>query len=462
MPRKSKKVVRYRKPVHINMGTILFIIIMLYMVIITINFLRHNSISFYEVVEKNISDDNTYRGIILRDETLYYTDNAGYVNYYVSSGERISKSSTVYTIDETGEVYKMLSNSETAVTLTREDSEKIRGDIASFRKSYTDSNYSQVTEFKYDIENTILEQSTAGMLAGLNDYMDTAGRGSFEVVKTPKSGIISYTMDGFEELKAGDISPDTFKEGEESRTQLRSNEAVSQGTPVYKLINSEAWNIIIPLTKDQYKKLKDLEKVQITFKKDNISTTADVRVYKSSGSYMADLRLDKYMIRYINERFIDIEILLNSAEGLKIPVTSILTKDFILVPEEFITLGGEDNSTGVTKETTDDNGETKYEFISVNVISQTEDECYVESPDLGEDGYIINTDTNKRYQLGKKGTLEGVYNVNKGYAVFRVIEKIYENKEYAIVAKDTPYGLSPYDHIVLNAETIEESELVKK
>lgn len=462
MPRKSKKVVRYRKPVHINMGTILFIIIMLYMVIITINFLRHNSISFYEVAEKNISDDNTYRGIILRDETLYYTDNAGYVNYYVSSGERISKSSTVYTIDETGEVYKMLSNSEMAAALTREDSEKIRGDIASFRKGYTDSNYSQVTEFKYDIENTILEQSTTGMLAELNDYMDSAGRGSFEVVKAPKSGIISYTMDGCEELKAGDITADTFKEGEESRTQLRSNEAVSQGTPVYKLINSESWNIIISLTQDQYKKLKEQEKVQITFKKDNISAAADVRVYKSSGSYMADLSLDKYMIRYINERFIDIEILLNSAEGLKIPTTSILTKDFILVPEEFITLGGGDNSTGVTKETTDDNGETKYEFISVNVISQTEDECYVESPDLGEDGYIINIDTNERYQLGKKGTLEGVYNVNKGYAVFRVIEKIYENKEYAIVAKDTVYGLSPYDHIVLNADAIEESELVKK
>lgn len=461
MPRRSKKVVRYRKPVHINMGTIVFVIIVIYMVIIMVNYFRHNSISIYEVAEKSISDDNAYRGIILRDETLYYTDKAGYINYYVSSGERIGKSSTVYTIDETGDVYKILTNTDSVTALSGEDSEKIRGSIASFRKNYTNSNYDEVTDFKYEIENTILEQSSASMLAGLNDYMDSSNHGSFEVVSAPKSGIISYTMDGNEELDAKDITENTFKELEENRTQLRSSEAVSEGTPVYKLINSEDWKIIISLTQAQYKKLKDMEKVQVTFKKDNISAIAGISVYKNKESYLAELSLNKYMIRYVNDRFIDIEILTNSAEGLKIPITSILTKDFLLVPEDFITLGGENNSTGVTKETTDENGETKYEFISVTVISRNEEECYIESEGLGEEGYIMNTATDERYQLGKKGTLEGVYNVNKGYAVFRVIEKIYENKEYAIVSKDTSYGLSAYDHIVLNGNSIKESELVK-
>ena len=44
-----------------------------------------------------------------------------------------------------------------------------------------------------------------------------------------------------------------------------------------------------------------------------------------------------------------------------------------------------------------------------------------------------------------------VYNINKGYAVFKRIEKLSGNGEYFTIAKGTDYGLSVYDHIVLDA-----------
>lgn len=50
--------------------------------------------------------------------------------------------------------------------------------------------------------------------------------------------------------------------------------------------------------------------------------------------------------------------------------------------------------------------------------------------------------------------------MNKGYTVFRRIEKEYENNEYCIVKKDTPYGLSVYDHIVLNADYVKEQSII--
>ena len=462
MARQNNKVVRYHKPIHINIGVVVFLIIFVYMVVISIHYFSQDSISIYEVVEKSISDDNTYKGIILRNERIYYTDKAGYVNYYVGDGEKVAKKQTIYTIDETGEVYKVLANEDVGNTLSKEDSTKIRNAIATFRKEYKGSNYCAVSDFKYDVENTILEQNTSSLLSDLDDLVSNTNRISFDVVKSKKSGIICYTMDGYEDLKMGNITTDNFQNIVEERTQLRSSESVASGSPVYKMVNSEDWNIIIPLSDAQYKKLKDLEKVKITLKKEHVSAFAGISTYQNNGTYFANLTLNKYMIRYINERFIDIEIQLNSAQGLKIPITSILKKKFLIVPNEYIGVGGKTNSTGVTKETFNQkSGESEYEFVPVTVISKNDTDSYIESDSIDTNDYIINTDTNERYQLGHTDTLEGVYNVNKGYAVFRVIEKIYENKEYAIVNKETPYGLSTYDHIVVNAESIEESELIK-
>ena len=56
--------------------------------------------------------------------------------------------------------------------------------------------------------------------------------------------------------------------------------------------------------------------------------------------------------------------------------------------------------------------------------------------------------------------IKGVYNVNKGYTVFRQIEIISQNQEYYIVKANTSYGLSLYDHIILNSKTVKENQTI--
>ena len=53
-----------------------------------------------------------------------------------------------------------------------------------------------------------------------------------------------------------------------------------------------------------------------------------------------------------------------------------------------------------------------------------------------------------------------VYNINKGYAVFKQIDILYQNEEYSILKKGTDYGISLYDHIALEGDSIEENDLV--
>ena len=42
---------------------------------------------------------------------------------------------------------------------------------------------------------------------------------------------------------------------------------------------------------------------------------------------------------YIDSRFIDIELVTNNATGLKIPVTSVVNKEFYTIPDEYATKG---------------------------------------------------------------------------------------------------------------------------
>ena len=72
----------------------------------------------------------------------------------------------------------------------------------------------------------------------------------------------------------------------------------------------------------------------------------------------------------------------------------------------------------------------------------------------------MKKDSSKKYQVSGTGSLQGVYNINKGYAVFREIKIIDENEEYCIVEAGSSYGLSQYDRIVLNADTVNDEDIV--
>ena len=64
--------------------------------------------------------------------------------------------------------------------------------------------------------------------------------------------------------------------------------------------------------------------------------------------------------------------------------------------------------------------------------------------------------------VSKRATLIGVYNINKGYADFKQITILDQNDEYAIVEPNMKYGLSVYDYIVLNAESVKDDQLIKQ
>ena len=74
---------------------------------------------------------------------------------------------------------------------------------------------------------------------------------------------------------------------------------------------------------------------------------------------------------------------------------------------------------------------------------------------------VIQSDSSSTYTIGDDvGSLTGVYNINKGYAVFKQISILSQNDNYSIVDPKTDYGIALYDHIALDGSKVKENQLV--
>ena len=171
------------------------------------------------------------------------------------------------------------------------------------------------------------------------------------------------------------------------------------------------------------------------------------------------------MVQFVSDRFVDFEVISEEEDGLKIPATAVTTKDFFTIPVDFIAAGGDGDvtQTGFYREVYSDSGEASIVFTPAEIYYATDEYYYVNSGEEGEfknGDYIVKQDSSERYQIGATAPLEGVYNINKGYAVFKRIEKLSGNGEYFTIAKGTDYGLSVYDHIVLDASMVNEGMII--
>ena len=73
---------------------------------------------------------------------------------------------------------------------------------------------------------------------------------------------------------------------------------------------------------------------------------------------------------------------------------------------------------------------------------------------------LIKPDSSDTYTLKKKKKLKGVYNINKGYAVFKQIKILCESEEYYVVEEGNDYGLANYDHIAIDSDSVKENDVV--
>lgn len=462
--RQPDNIRKIRKPLNINIGMLIFAVILIYVVACVVMSFQTKSIAPYEVKEGSLAQNYTYRGIALREETVVYTDKSGYVNYYMREGSRAAVGDLIYTVDETGLLHDTLESAEYDNTvLSDKELAVMRSEIVDFMSGFDPKNFSDTYDFKYSMKNVVLKMANDMLIENLSST--SAGNLGEQVAfqYAQDTGIVTFWTDGMEDYTSEMLTAESFEEEKYEKKQFLSNVLVTAEEPVYKLSTNENWKILIPVEAAFGSELLEEEYVKVRFLKNQYESWGKVAlVTGSDGTLFAELSFTNSMVTFAAERFIDIEVILNDEEGLKIPNSSIVTREFYLIPEEYMTQSGEEDTLGVIRESYREDGTVYSEFVETSVYSydETNKEYYLDITALDAGDNLIKPDSQERYTVSKKASLVGVYNMNKGYADFRQIIILYQNEEYAIVQSNTRYGLNVYDHIVLDASAVSDEEFI--
>lgn len=463
------KLQNIRKIFTLNIGTILFGALFIYMVVSAVLYLTSSHFTSYQVISGPLSRNETFTALAVHTETVVSADASGYINYYAREGTKINATGVVYGISP-----QPLASAN--AELSNDDLSRIRKQMSSFSYGFNPSNFNSTYSFKYELEGNILQYS------GANENLTTATEedsdsgedsgedtitvaepattlGNQTLSRTPEDGIILYSKDGYAGKTVDTLTAQDFDQNSYHKEDLKTKEAINVGDDVYTIITDERWSLLIALSNKQVTKLNDKTSIRVKFLKDDISQTGDFSIVEIDGEQYGKIDLNSGLIRYATDRFLDIELVTNTQSGLKIPISSIITKEFYVIPTDYQTKGGNGNEAGFLREV-NNKGETSTEFVSATLYAEEDNMYYVDKSVFQEGDVLLKPESNDRFVVSETNNLEGVYCVNKGYAVFRKIIIIDQNEEYCIVEKGTSYGLAQYDHIVLNGEDVNEEDIL--
>lgn len=461
-----------------------------------VDLFRYPSVS-YQTVQMGVMDNsNRLKGIIFRDEQVFNSTRSGDIHYILSEGEKVAKQGSVCLVAQSSEIQSLknqlytLDDSLYSKQEKRSDlsyyqadlyqiNEVLKKEMDEFVESKYWDNPKSVYELRQSLDKTI-EERTALYIQDESKITEGFKADRQEIVKSLKnnqssqkadmSGIISYTLDGYEtnlnDEVLDNLQYDQYKDllvsTKKSEMSLPSLTAEAN-TPLYKVIASDRWEIVTYIASDEatsydigtYYNLyfEETKQDQIRFKleaKQEEAETGFTKLVFSSNDYLSD---------FLSYRLVEFSIGQNKAEGLKIPLKAIVEKNMLGIPNDYIVEQGREK--GVLRKQNQMNV-----FVPLNIQYSDEQFSYImqqidQLEGIGLNSIIEHPNEEKPYTISDMQTVQGVYVVNGQFAQFKRIEVAMTNKEYAILTQDKGTKLKEFDQIISNPKNIKEDQLLK-
>lgn len=461
MAKRKDNVIMFPKQSKFNIATIILLAVLVYMAVCIYSFFSKEHIVSYEVREGVLVGNSRYEAVVLRNEQLVKSKAAGYVNYFLAEREKVGVGNLIYTLDESGTVLSYLEAMDAQEnSLDKETKDSFRDTLDDFVKHYDRQDMSSLYQLNNYLTNQTQKIANTRLLGNLNNISSASGL--IQYYKAEEAGNLVYWMDGLEELSLAEVTSELFDKKEYEVTYMTSNQLVTTEDVVYKLYDSEKWSIAFPIedTEKAQQYLKE-EVVEVHFLKNDITLWGTVSLTQNTlGETVVCLDFQSGSINFAMDRFVEIEIVMEDEEGLKIPVSAIAQKEFFLIPQDFVTYVEDEAAYYIYEETYSETGVMTLQKYEVSPASLKEEQYYLDDINISLGTRLVKSDSSDSYVVTQKGSLTGVYNINKGYADFKQITVKQQNDSYAIVASNTQYGLNVYDYIVLNANAVSENDFV--
>ena len=467
---------RLRPP--LTFMTVVFALILIYLLVHGILLLTRERIQAYDIgtpVKDNIS--GSYTGIILREEHAVNAEEDGYVSCFSVAGDRLSTGATVCTLDEDGMLEEALRNMYFGEKMLSESSKiRIRDTVRDSMYKYSRMDFSSAAEIGTSIRATVLN----GLIHDADSVTTAALRSSCTPVATAESGFVLFTLDGYEHAVPASMTRTDFTESPFVPKTVSTGMYVNAGDFLYKIVPDNRFQLVFPMTDEENVRFSGRKQLTVRFQ-DGVEISGSFSSERGAdGTMMGILSFQKYGANHLNERRVSFFILDTAVQGYKIPESAIITKNFYTVDKSFITEGGSRGSRGVLIE---EKGKVVFHEVTVYMSDTDEDAsndfiigedvAYISGDSLSPGTVLVRADTEdssggtgsamqERTTLGVQTVLEGVYQINSGYCVFKPVARLSASLEtsYVIISSKVRNGLSDYDRIVMNAEEASEYELI--
>ena len=96
----NRKIVRYKRHFWFNIGTLLFGIILIYILINIGIFVTTSHVAIYEVTADSLAGNYHFTALALKSEQIVTAQKSGMITYYAAEGSKVGAGNNIYSIDE--------------------------------------------------------------------------------------------------------------------------------------------------------------------------------------------------------------------------------------------------------------------------------------------------------------------------------------------------------------------------
>ena len=346
--RKKQKKKLNNKKVAVICGILLVLLIYL---IYVIYLLIKQPTNVFTIEEGKLYKEETDIGYVIRNEKVVKGENyKNGMEQIIAEGEKAAANENIFRYYSTNEENLKAKIAELdgkiQEAMAKEDTNIPSSDVKTLENQIDQkieninkiTNMSQLEEEKKQIDELVSKKAKiAGETSPQGSYLrsliderkgyESELNSGAEYVKAPISGIVSYRVDGLEEV----LTPDNFSNLSKEYLEglnLSTGKIVATSNEAGKVIDNFYCYIATITSSEEAKQAEVGDKVKVRLS-NNIETDAEITniIKEDDGDIILILRLTEQIKELINYRKITFDLIWWNASGLKVPNQAIVTEN---------------------------------------------------------------------------------------------------------------------------------------
>jgi len=422
-------------------------------------FFNRDTTNYVVAKQGKIVETFSTQGVIIRDEQLVKSTSSGIVQYYYSGGKELKKNAHVCTLlddyygdileEKIDEIYKQIQEADSGEYKEAFGAldTNISSSIASYLRNKSSNKYADIYLLQDDLRDAVAKRQdmyslmsntkVTALLAQQGIYLNEKASVRSDMYLA-EAGIIDYSYDGYEGWTVGQIGSNFINNYDSNYSFFEINmQKVEAGTPLYRVITSPLWHIVIFVNEEQAQYFSGENTISFVY---NSTHEMNGRIQSleqvGDDQYKLVLKINTNVQDIMNDRIANIVFTKNSHSGIKISESCIAKKSYYYVPSKYIVNSGD--SVGVLA--VESGGVT---FRPVKLVSTIEGISYIELTEGLAAGTLIQAENStEMIAIGDMAEVDGVYVVNGGYEQYEIIQVRHRSQGYVIVE-----GINMYDRV---------------